>query len=171
MSVGDIQAEIESIQQVASGMTGGAINTATQLKAVMDQLDSFAATSDWSTVPSCQAFGASYTAAIKTYRQAAQDMLDDATKMQGVLQKIAANYHEAEQRSADAFSKHMAALGSQDFMTQNSADQTYLDHRGDLHSDHPEAPEHQDADTGTNVTTAPTTPAPTTTGNGRVRMG
>ena len=166
--MGDIQAEVDSIKQVAAGMTDGPINTATQLKSVLEQLDTFCATNDWSTVPSCQAFGASYNAAVKAYLAVAKDLLEDATKMQGALQGIAANYNAAEERSVAAFNAHMAALGTQDYMTQSDADAVYRRHHGDLHSDDPEqAPERQpDAATGT-----PTPPAPTTTRGDRATIG
>ena len=166
----DIQAEIESIHQVATGMTSGAINTANQLKAVMDQLDEFSAKSDWSQVPSCLAFGASYTSAIKSYQQVAADLVSDATKMQQALLEIAKHYGDAEQRSTDAFNARMAALGTESYLTHSSADKTYQQHKGDLHSDHPDQAPHQGTDTGSNGSSTPATPAPATTSGGNRRM-
>jgi hypothetical protein len=169
--VSDIQAEIESIHQVATGMTSGAINTANQLKAVMDQLDSFTATSDWSQVPSCLAFGASYTSAIAAFKEVANDLVGDATKMQQALLKIAKDYGDAEQRSSDAFNARMAALGTESYLTHSSADATYKQHKGDLHSDHAEQAPHDagNPDTTSSGSSTPATPTPTATGGSNRR--
>lgn len=167
--MGDFKAEIDSIRQVASGMTNGAINTATQLQQVLAALDTYAATSDWSQVPSCTAFGASYNAAVKAYHEVANDLLSDATKMQAALQKIAQDYSDAEDRSRAAFDARMAALGTESYLTHSTADATYRQNKGDLHSDDAEQAPHQDPQTATSGAT-PTPPAPARTSGGTVKM-
>lgn len=169
--MGDFQAEIDSIRAAASWMETNAIATAQNLKDTMAKLNTYAVQSDWSGVPSCIAFGASYNAAIVAYDSLAADLLEDARKMRDTLNQIATEYEHADESSRAGFDARMAALGTESYMTHSAADQTYQQHKGDLHSDDPTAaaPGGGDADTG-GTGSQPAPPAPTTTGNGRVRM-
>ncbi|MHA3705215.1 hypothetical protein ACXR2U_23835 [Jatrophihabitans sp. YIM 134969] len=168
--MGDFDVEIESIRSTVTWMQHNVIDTATKLRSTMSSLNAYAATSDWSTVPSCVDFGASYNAAIEVYTSVSDDILADAQKMAAALSQIADDYQHADESSRarfDAAIKNFAAAG---YMTQTPADDTYQDHRGDLHSDHAEQAPTQDPDaaTGGDAPTGP--PAPANTGGGRVRI-
>jgi hypothetical protein len=163
---GDFQVEVDSIRATVAWMQGGGgvIETATKLKEVMDRLNAYAVQSDWSQVPSCIAFGASYNAAIEAYTAVAGDILDDAGKMATALTRIA---DESRRARFDAAIKNFAEAG---YMTQTPADDVYQQNRPDLHSDNPEQAPAQDPDAATGNGAPAGPPAPTSTGGGRVRI-
>ena len=63
----------------------------------------------------------------------------------------------------------MAALGTGTYMTQSPADQTYQQHKGDLHSNAAAQASGQDPDAGSNPNNGQSTP-PARTSTGQVRM-
>lgn len=164
--MGDFQAELDSIKAAANGMTTGAIATATELESVLKDLAGSTTASDWSDVPSCRAFGSTYVAAIQAYQKAAADMLHDATKMQSTLESIHAEYIKADDRRRDEFDARMAALGSEQYMTEtDDARQGYDQHKGDLHSDDAQEAPDQQTQGATNTSTTTTTGTGTGGGN------
>ncbi len=163
--MGDFEVEIGSISAAASWMTDNVLTTAQQLTETMADLRSYTELSDWSAVPSCREFAASYSSAVDAYQAVAADLLEDAGKMRDALQHIATSYTKTDDDAVDRLSKAVAAIGTQGYMTHSDADHVYQQHRGDLHSDHPQEAPAQDADTGSSgSSTSTTTPAPTTTG-------
>lgn len=168
--MGDFDVEIGSIRSTVTWMENNAIETATKLQETLTKLNGYAVSSDWSSVPSCIAFGASYNAAIEAYKSVADDLLADAKKMSEALTKIADDYETADESSRARLDAAIANFAAAGYMSQTPADQTYKDHKGDLHSDDAEQAPSQNADTGTSGNSQPAAPAPTTTGGGRTRM-
>jgi hypothetical protein len=168
--VGDFDVEIDSIRATVSWMDGNVIDTATKLRDTMKYLNSYAASGDWSSVPSCAAYGASYNAAMEAYNSVAEDLLSDAQKMRDALSRIADDYENADASSRAAFDAAIAGFVDAGYLQQSAADTTYHQHRGDLTSDNPEAAPTADGDAGTNGGSAPQPPATTTTGGGRTRI-
>lgn len=167
--MGDFDVEIESIRSTVTWMENNAIDTATKLQATLKQLNGYAVSSDWSGVPSCVAFGSSYNAAIEAYKKVADDLLTDAQKMSTALTKIADDYENADESSRARLDAAIANFAAAGYMTTSVADDEYTRRKDDLHSDNPEQAPAQDGDAASGNAT-PAAPAPTNTGNGRVRM-
>lgn len=166
----DIEATLESLLSAASWMESNPIATATKLLQVLDELDGWTMTDDYSSVPSCVAFAQSYKSAVEVYRAAAKDMLADARKMKSALEQTHHGFAGADQSSEARLTAVIAAIGETPTARTDASDQTYQHDKRDLHSDQRQAPpsSETDGDTGGTGTPASTTPPPATTGGGRV---